>query len=191
MSSKPDLVLDIAGVLATNPSPYFWNDLSLKFEVLYEELIQFKKETRKELWTGEITEQDFWLKLNNSFPSVEINYAKSKLKSVIKPLPALEKIPLWSQYANIHLLSNHRIEWIQHILTEVRPYIKSITISGEASCCKPDSAIYLRVERYLNKKHTLFVDDQEKNFKEARSLGWKTLLADKEGTWADKVIGSL
>jgi putative hydrolase of the HAD superfamily len=191
MSSKPDLVLDIAGVLATNLSPYFWNDLSLKFGVSYEELIQFKKETREELWTGEITEQDFWLKLNTSFPSVEINYARSQLPSFIKPLPALEKIPLWSQHANIHLLSNHRIEWIQHILAEIRPYIKSITISREAGCCKPESAIYLKVERYLNKKHILFVDDQEKNLKEARSLGWNTLLADTEGAWAEKVICSL
>ncbi|MFE4037119.1 HAD-IA family hydrolase [Priestia sp. YIM B13489] len=191
MSSKPDLVLDIAGVLATNLSPHFWNDLSLKFEVPYEKLIQFKKETRKELWTGEITEKDFWLKLNTSFPSVEINYAKSKLKSIIKPLPALKQIPLWSQYANIHLLSNHRIEWIQHILAEVKPYMKSITISGEAGCCKPDRAIYLKVGRYLDKKHILFVDDQEKNLKEARNLGWNTLLADTEGAWVEKVVCSL
>ena len=191
MSSKPDLVLDIAGVLATNLSPYFWNDLSLKFGVPYEKLIQFKKDTREELWTGEITEQDFWLKLSSSFPSVETKYARSKLISVIKPLPGLKKIPIWSQHANIHLLSNHRIEWIQHILTGISPYIKSITISGEAGCCKPESDIYLKVEQYLNKTQTLFVDDQEKNLKEASNLGWNTLLADKQGFWVEKVICSL
>ncbi|MEH7399289.1 HAD family hydrolase, partial [Priestia megaterium] len=110
---------------------------------------------------------------------------------VIEPLPALKKIPIWSQHANIHLLSNHRIEWIQHILTEISPYIKSVTISGEAGCCKPESDIYLKVGQYLNKKQTLFVDDQEKNLKEANNLGWNTILADKQGFWVEKVICSL
>ncbi|MEI3615053.1 hypothetical protein [Pseudogracilibacillus sp. SO30301A] len=47
MGTKPDLVLDIAGVIATNFSPIFWEDLSSKFEVAYDDLIKFRKEIRR------------------------------------------------------------------------------------------------------------------------------------------------
>jgi len=36
MSKKTDIVLDIAGVIVTNFSPIYWEDLSSKFEVSYD-----------------------------------------------------------------------------------------------------------------------------------------------------------
>lgn len=54
MNTRPNLVLDIAGVIATNFSPLFWENLSSKFEVPYEDLTKFRKEIREELWTGKI-----------------------------------------------------------------------------------------------------------------------------------------
>ncbi|WP_040204309.1 HAD family hydrolase [Neobacillus jeddahensis] len=189
MSTKPDLVLDIAGVIATNFSPMFWNDLSSKFEISYGNLIKFKKVVREELWTGKIEEKEFWFRLKKEFPTIDIEYAKSKLQFLIQPLPAIEEIPKWSKYANIHLLSNHRIEWVKHIIAPFRHYIKSITISGEVGCCKPEGDIYLIVKSHIdNEKNVLFVDDQEKNHKEAINLGWKTLLADEKGEWTKKVV---
>ncbi|UOE93326.1 hypothetical protein [Alkalihalobacillus sp. LMS39] len=145
MSKKTDLVLDIAGVIATNFSPIFWEGLSLRFEVTYDDLIKFRKEVREQLWTGKITDEEFWDKLIERFPTIDKEYAVTKLLTVIKPLPALEEIPLWSKYANIHLLSNHRIEWVKHLITSVEGYIKSITISGEVGFCKPQVDIYLKV----------------------------------------------
>lgn len=72
MIKKIDLVLDIAGVIASNFSPIYWEDLSSKFEVTYEELIKFRKEVRDELWTGKITEQEFWERLIERFPTIEV-----------------------------------------------------------------------------------------------------------------------
>lgn len=188
MSKKFDLVLDIAGVLATNFSPMLWKDLSSKFEVSYEKLVKFKEDIREELWTGKIGEKEYWLMLKKEFPTIEIEYARFKLQALIKPLPAIEEISKWSEYANIHLLSNHRMEWVEHIINPVQKFIKSITISGEAGYCKPQRDIYLMVNSHLeNEKNVLFVDDQEKNLKEASNLGWHTLLADDKGEWIKKV----
>ncbi len=184
MSTKPDLILDIAGVIATNFSPIFWEDLSSKFEVSYNELNKFRNEVREELWTGKIQEEEFWPKLIERFPTIDGSYAADKLLTVIKPLPALEEIPLWSKYANIHLLSNHRIEWVKHIIAPVEDYIKSITISSDVGFCKPQVDIYLKVNSHITRKeNALFIDDQEKNLIEARNLGWNTLLADDKGEW--------
>ncbi|GGF90262.1 HAD family hydrolase [Paenibacillus abyssi] len=188
MSKKTDLVLDIAGVIATNFSPIFWKDLSIKFNVAYDDLVKFKKELRIELWTGKINEQDFWARLIERFPMVDGGYAAIKLLSVIEPLPAFEEVPLWSEYANIHLLSNHRIEWVKHIISPIEEYISSITISSEVGFCKPQVDIYLIVNsKCKNKDNVLLVDDQEKNLIEARNLGWNTLLADGKGEWTKNI----
>jgi putative hydrolase of the HAD superfamily len=33
----------------------------------------------------------------------------------------------------------------------------------------------------------VYVDDQEKNLAPARERGWRTILADEEGTWVGKL----
>lgn len=95
---------------------------------------------------------------------------------------------MWSKHANIHLLSNHRIEWVKHIISPIKDYLTSITISGDVGFCKPQVDIYLKVNSHFNdKENVLFVDDQEKNLIEARNLGWNTILANKNGEWTKKV----
>lgn len=188
MDKKTDLVLDIAGVITTNFSPILWEDLSSNFKVPYDDLIKFRKEIRKELWTGEIDEQEFWIRFTKRFPTIDREYAKNKLLSLITPLPAIEEIPMWSKYVNIHLLSNHRIEWLKHIISPIQEYITTITISGDVGFCKSEVDIYLKVQSHFNgKKNVLFVDDQENNLSGARYLGWNTLLADDKGEWIKKV----
>ncbi|MEC0266347.1 HAD-IA family hydrolase [Paenibacillus anseongense] len=179
-----ELVLDIGGVLATNFSPLFWQELSEQSNTPYEVLFDFRREMREELWTGKIPEEGFWKQLHLKFPSIHMEKAKEILISNIRPLPAIEKVQSWSKNANIHLLSNHRIEWIKSILKPIEPYICSVTVSSEVGYCKPKPEIYALVHEQLNNHgDILFVDDQNKNFKEANSLGWKTILADENGDW--------
>ena len=163
MKEKPNLVLDIAGVIATNFSPIFWKDISTKFGVSYDNLLKFRTNIREELWSGKINEQEFWDKLVGSFPTIDQRYATNKLLSLIKPLPAYEEIAMWSTYSNIHLLSNHRREWIKHIIRPVENYITSTTISSDVGTCKPEGNIYLRVNsEFKSNANVIFVDDQEK-----------------------------
>ena len=61
MEEKLELVLDIAGVIATNFSPMLWKDLSLKYEIAYDDLVTFRKETREDLWTGKMEVREFWM----------------------------------------------------------------------------------------------------------------------------------
>jgi len=192
MSQKIDLILDIAGVIATNFSPIFWRDLSIKFGVVNDDLIKFRNEIRTDLWTGKIDEQEFWERFLKKFPIIDKEYAKAKLLAVIQPLPACAEIPKWSKFANIHLLSNHRLEWVNHIIIPIEDYIKSVTISSTIGFCKPQFEIYLKVNSHLDNHHSvLFVDDQEKNLIQAQNLGWSTLLADKEGKWIEQVSEQL
>ncbi|MBP1963275.1 hypothetical protein J2Z65_002491 [Paenibacillus aceris] len=49
MANKSELVLDIAGVLATNFSPFFWQELSDLSKVPYEMLVNFIQESSSKL----------------------------------------------------------------------------------------------------------------------------------------------
>ncbi|MCL6602306.1 MAG: HAD-IA family hydrolase [Paenibacillus sp.] len=191
MDSK-ELILDVAGVLSTNFSPHYWQDLSEQSNTPYEMLFHFKNEMREELWTGKISENEFWEQLCIKFRSINIDKAKQLLISNIRPLPAFEKVQHWSKYANIHLLSNHRIEWIESIIKPIEPYVRSITISSQVGYCKPNPEIYALVhQRLSNQGDVWFVDDQDKNFNEAKLLGWNTLLADKNGDWVHEITSQL
>jgi putative hydrolase of the HAD superfamily len=189
MAIDNELILDIAGVLATNFSPFFWQELSDESSAPYEMLVQFKKEIRQDLWTGKVPEEEFWNQLCKKFPAIKRQKAKDILISNITPLPSIKEVPTWSKYANIHLLSNHRIEWIQSIIKPIEKYVSSITISSQVGYCKPNPEIYTLVNAKLsNKVNVWFVDDQDKNFKEAKLLNWNTLLADEKGEWINRII---
>lgn len=158
----------------------------------YEELLEFRKGIREKLWTGQMTEQGFWTNLQRQVPHLHRESAKGQLLSMITPLAAMKEIPSWSEIANIHLLSNHRLEWIEHIINPIQAYVTSITISAESGACKPEMAIYEKTQSHLkNNGIVLFVDDQEKNFTGAAELGWDTLLADKQGEWTEIVSALL
>ncbi|MCK9859697.1 hypothetical protein [Paenibacillus sp. ATY16] len=188
MKLKPELVLDAAGVIAANFSPRFWQELVRQYGLPYDKLAQFKQEIRVSLWTGVISEDQFWYEICSRFPAIDRDEARIQLLSQITPLPAADQIPRWSEHANIHLLSNHRLEWLEPIVDPLRPYLRSITISSAAGCCKPDAPIYERVEQHFESKAPiLFVDDQAKNFKEPELRGWTTLLADEQGDWVNRV----
>jgi putative hydrolase of the HAD superfamily len=189
LTAKPQLILDIGGVLATNFSPLFWQELSATSGIPYDKIVDYKKDIREKLWSGKITEEEFWTRLCVQFPSIEKAKAQVMLRSHIKPLPAMEEVPAWSRLADIHLVSNHRIEWIKPILNSIQDYVKSITISSQVGSCKPHPSIYAKVTSHLiPETYILYIDDQEKNFNEAHNLGWHTLLADEKGDWIQQVM---
>ncbi|WP_438350706.1 HAD-IA family hydrolase [Paenibacillus sp. FA6] len=190
---KHQLILDVAGVIITNLSPTFWHEIAELTSVPYETLrSQFKQEMRENLWTGKISEKEFWNWLNKQCPATEIHTAQSIMLKHLSYLPAINYIPTWSKVADIHLLSNHRKEWLEPLLVPIKKYVKSITISSSVGVCKPNPQIYEMVQTKLEvTQQVLFVDDQDKNFKPAQDLFWSTLLADKNGTWIEKVKGIL
>ncbi|OAB36684.1 hypothetical protein PMSD_10160 [Paenibacillus macquariensis subsp. defensor] len=186
---KYQLVLDVAGVIVTNLSPTYWVEMSVSAGVSYEFLHnQFKHEIRELLWTGKISEEEFWEWIIRQCPSLEIHEAQSMLYKHLRTLLAFDYIPSWSEVADIHLLSNHRQEWLEPLLDPIRPYLKSITISSSVGLCKPRPEIYTIVNATLNPMlQVMYIDDQDKNMKPAKELSWNTLTADREGKWQEQV----
>lgn len=187
-SNKPQLVLDIAGVLISNLSPLFWEEITSITNVPFLKQ-QFNQDIRQKLWSGQISEVEFWLWLQQQCPALEISTAKNLLVKNLYALPATQLLASWSLIADIHLLSNHRLEWLSELLEPIKPFVKSITISSELGFCKPDLQIYQYVQQQMeNTSKVLFVDDQEKNLPPATSLGWNTLIADSQSEWIGLVI---
>ncbi|MDQ0877522.1 FMN phosphatase YigB (HAD superfamily) [Paenibacillus sp. V4I3] len=186
---KPQLVLDLAGVVISNFSPRYWRELAEFAQTTHEAFkTRFSIEVREALWTGTISEDEFWLWLVKSYPSVDATRIRELIKEDLTYLPAFNCLEYWSEIADIHLLSNHRIEWLSDLLIPIYPFVRSVAISSEVGLCKPNPKIYKTVEsNFANSSWILFVDDQAKNLEPAKKLGWKTLLADEENSWIEEV----
>ncbi|MBP3964677.1 HAD-IA family hydrolase [Paenibacillus lignilyticus] len=187
--SRSQLVLDVGGVLLSNFTPEFWEEVAGRANVSFDTLrTAFKRDLREDLWTGRVDEQTFWRWLEEQDLGLDTQLAQVGMSNHLKPLPAFYRIPAWSSYADIHLLSNHRHEWIAPLLEPIRSHLASVTISSEAGCCKPDLSIYRLVSSQIKQAAgILFVDDAERNLKAARELEWETLLADRDGVWVEQV----
>lgn len=110
------------------------------------------------------------------------------LSKHLQTMPAFERIPEWSHLADVHLISNHREEWLTPILKPLAPYLHSVTVSSNVGYCKPQAEIYELVQSKLDLNSPVtFVDDQQKNLKPAQDLRWNTVIADREGRWIERV----
>jgi putative hydrolase of the HAD superfamily len=193
MSGRPQLVLDIGGVLAANLSPLFWRLIAEEAVVSEEELYSvYKEQISERLWTGGITEERFWAWVKTYAPRLTTEKARSFIDQSLQPLPALAMLQEWSAAADLHVLSNHLPAWVEPVIKPYEKLWKSVTISSEVGCRKPHPDIFACVKPHLPSGSTvLFVDDQNKNLRQAALLGWRTLLADEEGAWISKVMDYL
>ncbi|RCW69632.1 HAD family hydrolase [Saliterribacillus persicus] len=191
MNKEIALVLDVGGVLAKNLDQ-FWIDVSTKSSINYTEIrSQYKVEINDSLWTGACTIDRFfsWL---SSITSLSIIDLEETLKSCLTELPAIRYLPEWSKFASVHILSNHRKEWLENMLHPYQSYISSQTISSEVGALKPDEIIFQKAQmNFPNANIILFVDDKNTNLATAKSLGWKTIEADEKQNWIYLVNNAL
>jgi len=184
--SKPQLVLDLAGVIVSNFSKMLWRNIGLN--VSFEEFIKALMEVKTDLWTGKLSENEYCQWLRKFAPTIDKERLRACIREDLVYLPAANRLEVWSKLADLHLLSNHREEWIDYALEPFRSLFTSITISSSVGCCKPQEDIYRLVQSHLiTMDNVTFVDDQEKNLATARQLGWNTVLADQEGRWIDTI----
>ncbi len=190
--TKIQLVLDIGGVLATDLD-LFWDELVLQANLPYNDIrTLYRNEIRKKLWHGEISEKAFWQWLVTTFPKIDLNYLQNVLPDSLVELEGLHHVKSWSTFADIHILSNHRTEWVKPIIDQLQPFVKSVTVSAEVSVAKPNLPIYQICRQNLDTHlPVLFVDNKKENLEPAQQLGWETILADKENVWIDKVNSRL
>jgi HAD superfamily hydrolase (TIGR01509 family) len=190
---RPQLVLDIGGVLVTDLTPGFWGWVADMAGIADDQVLAwFREEIRIALWTGAITEGQFWTRFARRFPTIDADAAQDRLRAGLQPLPAVTHLADWGRVADIHLLSNHRREWITPILGPIMHHVRTVTISSSVGCCKPHPAIYAVTAAKLPRDSlTVFVDNQHRNLLPARALGWKTVYADGQGTWMHTLLSAL
>ncbi|WP_337102973.1 HAD family hydrolase [Paenibacillus sp. YIM B09110] len=190
---RTQLVLDIGGVLATNLSPTFWHMLAEASELAVDRLYAvYKQQISKRLWTGQLAETDFWEWLQKQLPSIDTEEAKQYLAESLTALPAMDKIAVWSDKADLHILSNHVAEWVNPILEPVRHHFSTVTVSSDVGMKKPSDNIFVHVHGLLGPDvPILFVDDHPANLRQAEQHGWQTLLADQDGQWINKIAALL
>jgi haloacid dehalogenase superfamily, subfamily IA, variant 3 with third motif having DD or ED len=189
MPAKPQLVLDVGGVLLANLDP-FWRTLAELAGAPYDELrARYRREMRGPLWSGGISEPDFWSWLAAAWPGLDAAAARQALLHSMRPLPALNLLPAWSGLADLHILSNHRAEWVRPALRDVLPRFAGVTISSEAGSFKPNPEIYAAAAAKMPPgAPVLFVDDHPGNLRAAEAFGWRTLLADEaDSRWTEAV----
>jgi len=188
-AARPQLVLDVGGVLLSNLTPAFWSEATARGRAEYAAVrSRYKSEIRDDLWSGALTEEQFWRWIGTNCPSVTPSEGQALLMDCLVPLPALERLHDWSRMADLHLLSNHRHEWLLPKLSHVIGLFRSVTVSSQAGCFKPNAAIYrIAAESLAAGAPILFVDDSAANLQQAESLGWSTLLADADGGWIQRV----
>ena len=186
---RPQLILDMAGVLVTNLSPGFWETAGQMGGMTGAALkARFRAEVRDAFWSGQMSESEFWNWLGAIAPSADLGQLRSVLYEQLQPLPALAAVADWSRDMDIHVLTNHRQEWLAELLVPMKPYLASVAISSEAGRCKPDPELYAALHRTLPLGvPILYVDDQAHNLPPAQALGWQTVLADEEGEWMRQV----
>ncbi|WP_138751509.1 hypothetical protein [Paenibacillus sinopodophylli] len=191
--TRPQLVLDIGGVLATNLTPSLWQLLAAETTLPASELYAlYKQEISEQLWTGHVSEEQFWDWVITYTPLLSREQAYATLSQCLQPLPAMALIPEWHTLADIHLLSNHIAAWVDPIISMIKPYLQSVTISNQIGLKKPHPDVFESVMGLLPPECSiLFVDDHPRNLKQAASHGWRTLLADEEGDWTKQVIPQL
>lgn len=187
--NKTQLVVDAGGVVISNFPASFWLDMAAQAGVTAEVLQAFfHQELKLPLWTGQISEEAFWQMIKQRFPAVDIAEARISFKSGLRLLPVAEQLPALGKKFDLHLLSNHRPEWLLDVLEPVAACFRTITISSQVGVCKPNLGIYEAVQAKLpSGARIVYVDDQERNLIPARGLGWETVLADENGTWVEEL----
>ncbi|MFC0211338.1 HAD family hydrolase [Paenibacillus chartarius] len=189
MTIRTQLYLDVGGVLGTNLDG-FWHWLAGAAAIPHDQLRgRYKSELRNTLWTGELSEHGFWDWVCSLQSAKAPDEARALLLTHLQPMPAFASLPQLSRKYDIHILSNHRVEWLNPFLVPVRSHLNSITISAEVRCAKPDPAIYRIAAAHAPAGASiLFVDDARHNLDAAASLGWSTLLADPDSRWLTKLL---
>lgn len=187
---RKQLILDAGGVIVTNFTPAFWERMAEASGMRYEELrAVYKAEVRDSLWNGRLPEPEFWNWLERECPAVPSSDARALLRNHIAPLPASACIPAWSEQADVHILSNHRAEWLEACLAPFRSRLGHVVVSSEAGSSKPSAAIFEHLQAKLpaSSRGVLYVDDLRKNTEAAERCGWETLIADAESAWIERV----
>lgn len=182
---KPIVILDVGGVLATNLKPTLWQELSLHSSLSSEELYAaYKKDISKSLWVNKVSEEQFWAWLEQFEIGITVDQQKALIEQALQPLPALSMLSQWSQYAQLHVMSNHLHQWLDPFLAPYAHFFTDIHISSRYEMKKPELEWFQTIHNRLPANRTIwFVDDSRQNLLAAEQVGWRGIWADEQSQW--------
>lgn len=184
------LVLDAGGVLFGEKFRPFLRELAREGGADEEKVLEiYDTQLRKALWQGNFSVDEFWLRLGVAIGvPLDRKTVEKRLYTRLRPLKTFDYLERWQKDAELWILSNHRHEWLRPQLKQYASDISfdRLIISSEVGRMKPDIGIYEDVTGGTEVE-VLFVDDKQENLDTAERLGIKTILADDEGSWQEKV----
>ena len=142
----------------------------------------WKMSELRELFTGQITEDQYWQSVINKFDiNADIEGLKQAVRENFKEIEGTRNIieSLNTNGYKLGLLSDHARDWVQHCETnfDYHKLFHSVLYSFEVETCKPDRLVFEKILEKLEAQpeQTLFIDDWPANLTEASKLGIKTI----------------
>ena len=176
------VILDYGQVLARCPTAQEFGRMAEMFSVSFELFYELWETSRDLYDRGDLTAQEYWLKLaaqsNTSIDPEQIEILrKVEVEIWSHPNPGMLDWVSRLNAAGIKtgLLSNMPGDLVTHLRTNCQ-WMENFafkTFSAEVRLIKPDPAIYQHTLHGLGVAATeaLFVDDREPNIRAARALG--------------------
>jgi glucose-1-phosphatase len=160
------VVLDVHGVVFTNPFPGFIREIGERVGVGGDELFRrWRARWRQPFWEGSITEAEMWEGIAPELDAVEL---RADLESRYRRGP-------WFDFARDHdgpmwLLSNHRTEWLLPRLERfgLAQCFERVLVSDALGAAKPSPRAFAAIRA---RHDAVFFDDSHCNVEAARALG--------------------
>jgi FMN phosphatase YigB (HAD superfamily) len=191
------LILDIGGVILPSAMPQVIAEVA-ELSGYSRQLLwrHFNSELYVPFWSGAISLDAFWAEFS-SFAGISGRSARwqtEMTRSMLAPLPALDRVRRWADVVPVGVLSNHRTEWVMPVLSELGLDIvlDPILISSATGLVKPDPRVFAQLTLLGPPPHrVLYVDDRPQAIRAAQRLGLSTVQADDDQAWIDRVAERL
>jgi glucose-1-phosphatase len=160
------VVLDVHGVVFTNPFPAFIREIGERVGIGGDELFRrWRTRWRQPFWEGSISEAEMWEGIAPELDAVEL---RADLETRYRRGPWFDFVrdhdgPIW-------LLSNHRTDWLLPRLERfaVADRFERILVSDALGAAKPSPDAF---EPLRARADAVFFDDSPCNVIAARALG--------------------
>jgi FMN phosphatase YigB (HAD superfamily) len=167
------VVLDVHGVVFTNPFPAFIREIGEHIGIGGDELFRrWRARWRQPFWEGSITEAEMWEAIA---PGLDAGELRADLESRYRRGPWFDFVcdhdgPMW-------LLSNHRTDWLLPRLErfEVIDRFELILVSDALGASKPSPGAFAALRA---RDDAVFFDDSLCNVRAARALGIEAHVVD-------------
>lgn len=189
---RPQLVVTVEGVLASDPLTYFWNLMAAATDCSSEEIqLSFTQMLGEDLFSGRVSESAFWEWLAAQFGITDSSYWKELLLERRYPLLGMHLLPRLSSEADITLLCGQRHEWFADLIqAEDAAYaVSRVVYSSKVGLTKRDSALYEKL--FESGRANLWLDNSQHALQLAKTHHFNICVADREMQWVDPVVAWL